>query len=368
MSILEETVWITLNSRTMKHYEDLGYAIVRVKDKRGRLKVAEGTKIEVQVNDLPNMSNIKLTKICDNCERKTNKPQPYSAIIISRNNGDGKDYCDECKGHKVSRTKLSSVKYENSLFYKFPDIASEWDEQRNGLKASEVAAGSNKVFWWIGKSCGHKWNASPNTRTTQNQGYGCPYCSGRRVCEENCLLTVCPDVASEWNYDKNEDLTPYDVTYGSGQVVWWVGSKCNHEWRAVVYSRTGKDKNGCPICKMSKGEIKIYDYLTFSHINFKTQYTFNELLGINGFPLRFDFAIFSNNKQLLALIEYDGEFHFEERYEGDDHETTVIHDTIKNKYCEENNILLFRIPYWDFDNIEQILELELNNKIIEEAS
>ena len=34
-------------------------------------------------------------------------------------------------------------------------------------------------------------------------------------------------------------------------------------------------------------------------------------------------------------------------------------DNIKTKYCEDNNIKLIRIPYWNYNNIEQILELEL---------
>ena len=31
----------------------------------------------------------------------------------------------------------------------------------------------------------------------------------------------------------------------------------------------------------------------------------------------------------------------------------------KTQYCKENNIKLIRIPYWEFDNIEEILNREL---------
>ena len=37
-----------------------------------------------------------------------------------------------------------------------------------------------------------------------------------------------------------------------------------------------------------------------------------------------------------------------------------IKDNIKTQYCKDNNIKLIRIPYWDFDNIEEILKKELN--------
>ena len=40
--------------------------------------------------------------------------------------------------------------------------------------------------------------------------------------------------------------------------------------------------------------------------------------------------------------------------------TDEIRDTIKNDYCKKNNINLIRIPYWEFDNIEKILNRELN--------
>ena len=40
---------------------------------------------------------------------------------------------------------------------------------------------------------------------------------------------------------------------------------------------------------------------------------------------------------------------------------TQIHDKIKNEYCLTKNIKLIRIPYTDFDKIEEIL---VKNSII----
>ena len=34
-------------------------------------------------------------------------------------------------------------------------------------------------------------------------------------------------------------------------------------------------------------------------------------------------------------------------------------DMIKNKYCEDNNINLLRIPYWEDKNIEEIISNHL---------
>lgn len=68
--------------------------------------------------------------------------------------------------------------------------------------------------------------------------------------------------------------------------------------------------------------------------------------------------------KLKLLIEYDGQQHYYQVNFGgiSDEESfssfinTVYNDSLKNSYCEDNNIPLLRIPYWDFKNIEQILE------------
>jgi hypothetical protein len=132
---------------------------------------------------------------------------------------------------------------------------------------------------------------------------------------------------------------------------------CGYEWNSVPSNLLRG--YGCPICRSSKGERKIYQYLKNNKIYNKRQYTFNDLIGISNGLLKYDFAII-DNKILKLLIEYDGIFHFEKQFDGDGSEIIQYHDKLKNAYCEKNNIDLLRIPYWDYDNIEQILDRELN--------
>ena len=42
---------------------------------------------------------------------------------------------------------------------------------------------------------------------------------------ENDLATMRPDLAEEWNFEKNGEIKPYDVTCGSNKKVWWI---CKH--------------------------------------------------------------------------------------------------------------------------------------------
>ena len=62
-------------------------------------------------------------------------------------------------------------------------------------------------------------------------------------------------------------------------------------------------------------------------------------------------------------IEYDGEHHFEENeYFGEGNlEYMKENDKIKNEYCILKNIHLIRIPFYDYENIETILN-DLNRK------
>ena len=53
----------------------------------------------------------------------------------------------------------------------------------------------------------------------------------------------------EWNFDKNENLKPSEVTEFSHKQVWWKCEK-GHEWTAVVSSRS--QGVGCPICSGKK--------------------------------------------------------------------------------------------------------------------
>lgn len=62
----------------------------------------------------------------------------------------------------------------------------------------------------------------------------------------NDLNTTNHELASQWHPTKNGDLTPFDVSAGSGKKVWWLCEK-GHEWQAQICSRSKKSQ-GCPYC------------------------------------------------------------------------------------------------------------------------
>lgn len=111
----------------------------------------------------------------------------------------------------------------------------------------------------------------------------------------------------------------------------------------------------CPKCYHSKGEEKVQRFLDKIHVTYRKEETFDGLTGLGGGNLRFDFVILNKDRTTNCLIEYDGEGHYIEVSKFRNLETTQAHDKMKNKYCEDNNIPLLRIPYWEFDNIEKLV-------------
>ena len=164
---------------------------------------------------------------------KCGKGHEWEAACYSRIAG---NQCPICSGRKVL------VGY-NDLSTLAPEIALQWHPSKNSdCTPKDVTINSHRKVWWLGP-CGHEWRASIADR---NSGRGCPYCAGKKVLKGyNDLQTVNPTLAKEWNYEKNNGLTPEEVIPGSGQNVWW---KCQrgHEWQATIGSRNAG--RGCPYC------------------------------------------------------------------------------------------------------------------------
>ena len=128
----------------------------------------------------------------------------------------------------------------------FPLLVREWNHDRNmGLELGRLTQGSDKKAWWTcSKNSKHEWQATISSRTA---GRGCPFCSGKRVSEDNNLEANYPQLAKEWDLQKNQGQSPADVTTGSGKKVWWICQKdSEHKWQAVISSRTSG--RGCPYC------------------------------------------------------------------------------------------------------------------------
>lgn len=144
-------------------------------------------------------------------------------------------------------------------------------------------------------------------------------------------------------------LIAQEIAYiDNGKYIWKCHCDCGND--VYVYGaslRSGNTKS-CG-CLLSGTELEISNFLLNKKIEFQRQKTF---IGCrDNALLKFDFYLPSYN----VVIEYDGELHYMTTSLGNDLEGQQRRDAIKTKYCEENNIILLRIPYWEKDNIESIL-------------
>lgn len=123
-----------------------------------------------------------------------------------------------------------------------------------------------------------------------------------------------------------------------------------HKWKAIYNSF--KQGHRCPICNISKGERKIINYLEENNIEYIYEKKFYGLIGVGGGNLSYDFYLPKYN----LLIEYQGKQHETQIGQFGNFERQQEHDTRKRDYAKDNGYNLLEIWYWDFDNIEEILE------------
>jgi len=149
--------------------------------------------------------------------------------------------CPFCSG------KLASP--ENNLFFCFPDIAKELDEEKTGKKASEITPSSDQKVWW---KCENNHSYASRVANRTQLGTGCKFCgaeAGPRAASEGYNLQIVhPKLAEQWHPTKNGKKTPTSVGPGHKSKVWWLCHE-GHPFEAKVNSRSREPNGiGCPYC------------------------------------------------------------------------------------------------------------------------
>ena len=123
--------------------------------------------------------------------------------------------------------------------------------------------------------------------------------------------------------------------------------------RSLMY----KSGNVCPLCFQSMGEQRLISLLKNNGYKVSLQYKFDDCVYKK--PLRFD----AYDCEHKIAYEYQGEQHYrpinfngyDVKKSEEEFELNQIRDQIKRDYCKKNNIHLIEIPYWEYDNMEEIL-------------
>lgn len=259
----------------------------------------------------------KIWWICLKCK------QSYQSYAYTKQINCGCPYCS----NKIIKKGL------NDIFTIHPLWEKSWDYKKNKINPYTISCSSHKKVWWICYSCNNKFERAISDIENQEKVF-CKNCMIKRGREKrlNTILEKSgsfidkyPDIAKEWDYDKNSGLSPKDISYGSSIKVWWICQN-GHSYRSTMSHRIFGRR--CPICSkemsISFPEKAIAFYLNKVSKKMIESYRPDFLKGK-------EIDIYLEDKNIG--IEYDGKAWHK----------SIKRDIEKNKLCEKNNIKLIRV-------------------------
>lgn len=240
--------------------------------------------------------------------------------------------CPKCNiKYRVKQRIAIEIQKKGSLLQTHPELANEWDYDKNKISPQEVLAGSHTKYWWKCSSCGQSYLMSPNMRSSKKRC--CPNCGivNRGISKNKNLLIkygslekTHPHIASDWDYDKNDD-TPEDVHKGMPDIRWWMCSYGHPSYQQPIRDKVRRGY-GCPLCKgehqTSFPEQAIFYYIRKIYPDAINRYK------DDGFEL--DIYI----PQIKVGIEYDGLFW---------HKDKLLRENSKDNYFKNKGIHVIHI-------------------------
>lgn len=129
-------------------------------------------------------------------------------------------------------------------------ILKDWNTEKYGVcDLNEILKNLDQVIEWKCSECGLEWS---NTVARKIKRKKCPFCEQNRVIVgKDDLATLRPDLAEEWDYEKNGALKPTQVKLGSNRYAHWICKTCHGSYKTVIGSR-GLRNSKCPYCQNKK--------------------------------------------------------------------------------------------------------------------
>jgi len=384
--LISTVVTTTWNSRTKKHYENLGHKFTKLYD-----------EFLVNVNDLCDGSSVMVEVKCDGNNCDENNCETILNISWCNYLKKEKHYCKKCSAILKGSVKKRLLKINNgdsfaqwginNLGEDFLDKYWDWDKNNElGIDPWKITKGCNKPKVWI--KCQEKdYHGSYEISCHMFiENRRCSYCGTYKLHYLDSLGHLYPQVLNIWS-DKNKD-TVYDYGINSNQWVWWKCPEGKHD----DYYRNIQSSNNCgyrcPECVRERDEsllqekVRLYlESLNYKilHENKCTLNPINIIIAPNSLIikrnfgiLKYDNEIIINNKHLI--IEVHGIQHYELSYfhklQSKKYNTTPEQefkyqqekDKYKEEYALSKGYEYLIIPYFT-DNNEETWKYLINNKI-----
>ena len=199
-------------------------------------------------------------------------------------------------------------------------------------------------------ACGNIYDVSPSHFI--HSGRRCRHCNGGVKYSKEEFLAMLKE-------KMGDDYTLVGSYNGMLNQTTFKHLSCGHVWESSPCNHIHAD-SGCPECRspQSHGEEVVQETLkSYEDLIITRQFVADDCRNIRVLP--FDFSVSKKEStQPDLLIEYDGEQHFEpiEWFGGaETFRRQQENDRIKNRYCEEKHIPLLRIPYWEKQNVADIV-------------
>lgn len=199
--------------------------------------------------------------------------------------------------------------------------------------------------------CGTIWTTTPTTLLSNS---GCPDCGRKRIRYKQ--LKPHNTFVAEMK-DRNPEIDVISEYRGAKELVTLRCTICGEIWQCYATNAVSH-ACGCPACRSSHGEKAISAYLRNAHIDYLPQHRFNDLVGVGGTMLSYDFYLPTYN----TLIEYQGEYHDGSVVWQSEEQLSkqIEHDNRKRQYAIDNSFKLIEIWYYDFNKIKNILDSKLH--------
>lgn len=314
-------------SNKLKQQKKTPYDIVKTKFEKA------GLTLLTDENDYMSVSNPIMRFICS-CSAETEQQKTWTAFQQS-------PYCPLCAKEESIKKRCTDQYNEFVLYCK----------EKGYIPVSTLEDYSN-VLTPMKYICPKHGEQTTNLSHLR-EGKGCPKCGYEKI-GEKCRISD-EELRMRIKNRELELLTSYSNLHDIGTF------QCFHhpnvQFKARISDVIYSDVK-CPACHESKGEKKIRLWLENHNISFEPQKRFKELFRYKSQnKLSYDFYVPSCN----LLIEYQGEFHDGTAWQqtSEHYENQKIKDAIKKEYAKNNGYGFLEIWYWDYKNIESILEKEL---------